>query len=545
MSLNLTNFQVFWKSVLEEDPDRAVCKVPGESSAQLLSFRAAAIYRRALRFASGFHQELHLVAGDRVALLIDDPADLAVALHGCWLPGFVPIPLSQDLSDDEIVTLLNNLSVKVVVFPPAMSARVAGMFKRTFSTKDWVVTSGGMGAASGGMVRKLDEILAGNPAAELPDSLVSEEDCQGLIVLSRGTIAAARGASFSQTSVLKAAQAMTRFHPGAETGFARSLLPLQTLASLLLNFVTPLLGGGFSVVSHDFDLKNFWDRVRTEGLTHVLVSQDQLREIVRRGKLRSWVAPTGLTIGLIASSPISSELLATFEKRFGFPVVPTYYLTEAGGLVTAFPKTEDGVYCSKWLYDYYLPSSGVPVPGVEIVIADLEGRALKEEVLGEILVRSDQSMSAYAGTQAGEAYFGQKSLLHTGDEGFYVRDQAGQKHVFATGRLSELIIRNNQRINPSRIETMIADIDGVEFAKVVGFPNLHSGYEVGAYVVPLKTSNVGDEKIMRKLRDALDWVECPKVILMGLRPPEGAFPSRAELVPLFSKYYSVDYSRGE
>lgn len=546
LDLPYTNLQNAWVKILEQRPDDAVVKVPVAQATEFLSFKVLSLYRRALRVANAFTQELGLAAGDGVAILTDDPHDFTLAVHGCWLGRLVAFPLDLGYPDDLIVSLLNNCNIKAVLFPPAASARVASMFDRSFSVAHWLVTGSSTIGGRGSAVRRFEEVVvAATGAGDTPPG-ITDEDCLALTIVSPGHGGKQKGISYTQSQLLHSGMVSAHLYPPDEEyeDLVWCPIPRTTLSGLVQNILTPLFSSAPTLIDHFEDFRGFWDKIRRDDITHVAMTQAQLREVNKRGKTRSWLAPDTLRIVLFSHKPYSSELLATFEKRFSIPIQTVYNISEGGGVLTSFPTKNDPEYINRWMYDYRIPSSGIAVPGVDLKIVDLDGTEVGEEELGQVIVRTDQVMKGYVGTTPGEAYFGQQGFLFTGDEGFFVVDEEENRHIFVTGRLSELIIRNNQRVNPAHIDNLLYGIKGVDFALTVGFRNSYTGHEVGAFVVPTRTAKISETDILTALRQNLDWYECPKVIVMGDRRDISDSPGRSEFEGRFEEFYHRDFSIG-
>jgi acyl-CoA synthetase (AMP-forming)/AMP-acid ligase II len=131
-------------------------------------------------------------------------------------------------------------------------------------------------------------------------------------------------------------------------------------------------------------------------------------------------------------------------------------------------------------------------------------------------------------------------FVRTGDEGFYVKDADGQTHIFIVGRINDVIERQGERISPGRITNIVSSLKEVESVVVLGFPNRHVGYEVGAYVIPIPAAQIGEKALRQKLLQKLDWEDCPKVIIFGNRE-KGGLPDKDELIKQFDRFYEINY----
>lgn len=535
-----------WQGALDKHSKDEFLKIPIENN-QVLNYQFGTFYRRAIRIANAFHIDLKCAEGERVAILTGCGNDLALLYHGLWLGRFVVAPVELGLPIDYLCKYLNEIEATVVVFPPEGSAKIASLFSKVPSVRSWVVTgkSSHLGQSSG--MKKLDELIM-QATAELPAHCESEKDGDALIVMGRGTTGDPVGVKFSHHQLVAASKIAAQASAGKDPVQDKSALSWSTLSwkglnGLMFTFIAPLISGIPVLVNADFEMRKFWEHLQSDGITTAVISQEDLRTITRRGKGRVWVPPASLNLLVLSHSVLSSSLFATFEKRFNVAVRSCYSITEAGGIVSVFPSNQTPEYVDQWLYDYDVPSSGVPVKGVEIVVCDLSGAELEDQVLGEIWVKASHGMSGYASSSGKDTELGEDGFLRTGDEGFIAIDENGKSHVFVVGRVSELIDRNNVRVSPSRIDNELFNIRGIDYACAVGFPNVATGYEIGAYVIANPAARLNEKDLLRLLREQLDWSECPKVILFGKRLGDEDPPSREQVAPLFDQFYDVNFNQ--
>jgi acyl-CoA synthetase (AMP-forming)/AMP-acid ligase II len=108
-----------------------------------------------------------------------------------------------------------------------------------------------------------------------------------------------------------------------------------------------------------------------------------------------------------------------------------------------------------------------------------DGETLGPGQPGELLIRGAAGFTEYLNQLAQTAQVLREGWIHTGDGGWLDEDGA----LTVTGRISGMIISGNENIWPEEIETVIADMPGIEQVAVVGVPSERWGQEVCAYVV--------------------------------------------------------------
>lgn len=542
---NFASIQAAWRSFEKERPNQDFLKIPSLDSERYTSYKVGTFYKRISRLCSAFRSALRIKPGETVAIMTEQPQDMALLFHSIWLGCYTALPVDMTLSDERIVELFKLTKVSVAVFPLEMAARVASLISRCPGVKHWLVCGTSSFLPSNSGMKKLDELMASTAgfADEFDDK--GAANFPALITFTKGSSAQPAGVMFTQAQLVAAAESASRIYPKDPIGeSAWSLILPRNLNGIVQAFLAPLFTGIPVVLNFNYELKDFWDLVQANAVTFALMTQTEMRYINRRGKTRNWTAPAKFGVGLFSNEVISAELIANFEKRFAFGVNSCYSQTEAGGVVSAFPSGESAEYNRKYLYDYDVPSSGIIVPGMELQIQDKFGEALAVDEVGEIVIKSSQCMKAYYATSPGTAYFGSDGWLHTGDEGFIKLDEQGRQHLFVTGRFEEFIMRGMERVNLGLLDTMLLEIKGVDFARAVGFPNSHTGVEIGAFVQPLRASNVSKKEIMAALREKLPWSECPKVLIVAENGKVERKPKRQELVALFDQYNSEEFVEG-
>jgi fatty-acyl-CoA synthase len=140
-------------------------------------------------------------------------------------------------------------------------------------------------------------------------------------------------------------------------------------------------------------------------------------------------------------------------------------------------------------------SSGCPVPGTRVVVADEEGGDLPEGRVGRILLSSDSMMNGYLNAPGVAADGPRPGLLDTGDLGFMLGGE-----LFVTGRAKDVIIIAGRNYHPQPFELAAATVDGVRpgGTAAIGLPDAERGTEQLEIVVETKHHN--DEVRAQEMR---------------------------------------------
>jgi long-chain acyl-CoA synthetase len=194
---------------------------------------------------------------------------------------------------------------------------------------------------------------------------------------------------------------------------------------------------------------------------------------------------SGVRLMLSGSAPLSTELVDSFVDRTGVAVHQGYGLTEAAPVVTS-------TLCSATVK---AGSVGAALPGISIRLVDEAGRPPEGEDSGEIHVRGDNLFSGYwpDGVDGPDA----EGWFATGDVGFL----DGDGDLFLVDRLKELVIVSGFNVYPIEVEDVIAEVDGVAEAAVIGAPDELTGERVIAYVRQVTGASLAAEELEAAVRE--------------------------------------------
>jgi len=135
---------------------------------------------------------------------------------------------------------------------------------------------------------------------------------------------------------------------------------------------------------------------------------------------------------------------------------------------------------------------GATLPGIEIRLADEHGVEPEEDDDGEILIRGDNLFSGYwpDGVDGPD----DDGWWPTGDVGYV--DETG--NLFLIDRLKDLVIVSGFNVYPSEVEDVIAELDAVAQAAVIGVEDELTGEAVVAYVRPV--DEVDPDELVERVR---------------------------------------------
>jgi acyl-CoA synthetase (AMP-forming)/AMP-acid ligase II len=211
---------------------------------------------------------------------------------------------------------------------------------------------------------------------------------------------------------------------------------------------------------------------------------------------------TSLRFAVTGAAVIPVVLIERMQKELDFDVVLTAYgLTEANGFGTMCRADDDAVTVAT--------TSGRPIADFELRI---DGAALSGEEgpgAGEVLLRGPNVMLGYLDDpEATAAAIDADGWLHTGDVGTV--DDKGNLRI--TDRLKDMYICGGFNVYPAEVEQVLARLDGVVEAAVIGVPDKRLG-EVGkAFIVTKTDAALDEETVIAYTRQYLANFKAPRSV---------------------------------
>ncbi|CAN5514936.1 3-((3aS,4S,7aS)-7a-methyl-1,5-dioxo-octahydro-1H-inden-4-yl)propanoate--CoA ligase FadD3 [soil metagenome] len=201
---------------------------------------------------------------------------------------------------------------------------------------------------------------------------------------------------------------------------------------------------------------------------------------------------TSLRFAVTGAAVVPVVLIERMQSELDIDIVLTAYgLTEASGFGTMCRADDDAFTVAT--------TCGRP-------IADFE---LRIDGTGEVLLRGPNVMLGYLDDPAATtAAIDADGWLHTGDIGTV--DSAGNLSI--TDRLKDMYICGGFNVYPAEIEQVLARLDGVAEAAVIGVPDTRLG-EVGkAFVVAKPGVTLDQDTVIAYTREHLANFKTPRSV---------------------------------
>lgn len=425
----------------------------------------AELERDTARIANGI-AALGLEPGERIAILMDNSLEMALAIFGILRSGCVAVPLNVSVTDAAVGAMIEDARVRAVFASGAHCARIDAL------AHVWSRVAAAVRVAHlspGPPWIELAPWCAQQSSAAPRIALSPQAECN--IIYSSGTTGVPKGIVHTHRCRLNWAVdcALTlRYRSDCVTLCSLGLFSNISWVAMLC---TVLVGGTVVIMPH-FAAAGCAALIERERVTHGNFVPLQLERLLALPELGRHDLGSLDTI-MCCGSPLPLTVKREFPRRTGATLIELYGLTE--GLCTILAPED---------FEAKTASVGKPFLGTDLRIIDEEGRELPAEAVGEIVGVSPLLMQGYNNrdeASAGATWEGPdgRRWLRTGDLGYLDADG----FLYVVDRKKDMILSGAQNVYPADIEQVIATHPDVAEVAVVAARSARWGETPVAVVV--------------------------------------------------------------
>jgi long-chain acyl-CoA synthetase len=425
----------------------------------------------AVRDESGTHtySELAVSAGalagflakttDRgfIGLMLPAGAGFVASFYGTLLAGKSVVPINFLLSDNEIAHVIADSGIDTIVTIPQLK----GKFKAEGIK---VVDLAELAKIPAAMRPPPEQIMAA-VKSRLP---VHKPDDTAVLMYTSGTSGLPKGVMLTFGNLQSDVDACIKHALLQNKHKFLGVIPLFHSFGMTAMMIAPVQLGAEVIYMARFSAVGALNAVREHGVSLMFGVPSMLAAIAH---LKSAVADDFKSIYAMISGgePLPAQVRETFQQRFNLTIYEGYGLTETSPVVALNvpQRHREG-------------SVGIPVPGVEVKIADDNGNALLIGQSGEIWLRGPMIMKGYHNLPKDtKAALTPDKFFKTGDLGKVDPDG----FLYITGRKKDLIIVAGEKVVPREVEEILTQHPAVAEAAVVGKKDSGRGEMVVAFVI--------------------------------------------------------------
>jgi acyl-CoA synthetase (AMP-forming)/AMP-acid ligase II len=275
-------------------------------------------------------------------------------------------------------------------------------------------------------------------------------------------------------------------------------------------WLASLLTGATIVPVPVFDVPTVLSLVESERITVLPGPPTLYRSILDHPERDAFDLHT-LRVAVTGAADIPVALIREMRAELPFrSILVGYGLTEAGTCTGSRP--DDDV-------ETIATTAGRAMDGLDVIVADGEGREVERGTTGELLVRGYGVMQGYLDDpEATAAAIDERGFLHTGD--LATMDARG--YVRIVGRSKDMLIVGGFNVYPAEVENALLAHDAVGQVAVIGVPDERMGEVAMAYVVPAPGRALDPGAIIGWARERLANYKAPRHVVVVAELPTNA-----------------------
>lgn len=505
---------------LDEDLRRAAAVAPDHEV--VVAGEQRMTYAELDAAASALAARLHTLGverGDRVALVLPNGIEAAVAIYGVLRAGAAFTPLNPTIKADKLRYVLRDCEAAAVICDDALVALVQEARGEAPSVRHVLDATASEQRPALGSHR---EHCPGRFPPSAPPAPPLSVDLAAIVYTS-GSTGRPKGVTLTHANMAFAAGSIVEYLAMTSDDRVLCVVPLSFdygLYQLLMCVrvgATLVLERGFAFAGR---LVELLERERITGLPGVPTIFQVLVSVGRGLAERELPCLRYLSNTGAALPPATiAEIRAIFP---GARLYSMYGLTECKR-VSYLPPDQ---------LDVRPESVGIPIPGTEAWVEDDEGRRLPAGEIGELVVRGAHVMQGYWNDHEATAErlrpgrWPWERVLATGD--LFRQDEDGYLHF--VGRRDDIIKSRGEKVAPREVEAVLHAAAGVHMAAVIGVPDRLLGQAIVAYVVPHDGAELQPTALRRHCAERLeDYMVPARVELREVLPttPNGKIDHRA------------------
>ena len=426
--------------------------------------------------AAAYLESVGLRAGDRLAVLSGNSAEVLFAFFGVGRLGAIFVPLNTRLAPPELAAIVERARPSMVFYSGEYAAlaealRPAFAGARTLTRMDSVET----------------------PRRRRPPV---DEDAPQMLLFTSGTTGRPKGAVLPHRMLLwNAINFAARDLLPSDTVLAHS--PMFYTAGLNVYALPALFAGGTVVLARGWNTDEMFDLIERERVTVFFGVPTQLLMFTNSPRFET--ADLGsLRYVISGGAPCPAALIERLVER-GLAYRQGMGLTEVGPSCFSL-EPRDALR---------KPGSiGFPNIAMEARIVDGEGHDLGAGEVGELALRSPAMCSGYWEDPEATAAAIRGGWFFTGD--LARRDTEG--YYYIVDRKKDMFISGGENVYPAEVEHVLAGHPAVYEVSVVGVPDAKWG-EVGCAAVVLRPgAQCAETDLLRFCEGRLARFKIPKSV---------------------------------
>ena len=448
------------------------------------------------RIAAGLVR-IGVKAGDRVALLFTNCADIVFCYFACFKVGAIAVPINARFQPPEVIYTLEHTQALVLIGQAQLCGAILPLRDQLSHLSHIYVADGPLPGA---------EALSDLYGERDGDAVGANSGGDGVAALlyTSGTTAKPKGVIHTHATLLQQTANLIDGFGEAAYAVTAIVAPLYHIGGFSLQMLPATQVGGAIWIMPRFD------------------PEMALRTLAESRATLFFGLPTH--INMMANVPDAQEYdLGSLRRCIsGGDCVPLALQTRFRELFGVF--VDEGCGMTEVLTTYQpglagrrAGSIGKPIGDVRIRLEDAEGREVPAGKVGEMVIFSGALTPGYWNDPQATAAAIRNGGMHSGD--LARRDDDG--FLWFEGRIKDIIIRGGSNIAPGEVEDALYSHPAVYEAGVVGVPDAELGAKVRAYIALKPGRRTTEAELIAWCGERLAAYKVPESIVIADRLPQG------------------------
>jgi crotonobetaine/carnitine-CoA ligase len=480
---------------LEADPDGEYLDVCGTK------LTAAEVASTAYRIAASL-RDFGVRPGDRVATLIENSAESALAWWGVVCAGAIAVPVNTAYKGEYLRHQLHDSGSRVLFVEADLADRAAAVVD-DLDALHHVVTIGTRGAVANATTHAWDDVLTTDAAR--PDVEVRPSDL-ATFIYTGGTTGPSKGCMLSHNYHEALSRQIGVCWERTADDVVWTPLPLFHFNAIVTAVLGPLVFGGRSAIYRRFSVSNFWSEMNRVGATvtstlgtmaYLLAHDSDRPEMPRSG------APEANdTLRLIGAAPLPVEVDEVIRSRFGIETFSgAYGVTEASLISWQPPGVRNRPNAAGVVNDEYF----------DVRTFDDDDNEVARGTEGEIVVRPKRPhvmFEGYWGRPEATVTTSRNWWYHTGDIGVIDDD----RYLYFVDRKADYLRRRGENISSFEVERILMGHGSIADVAVHAVPSEMTEDDLKVTATLKDGASLTEEELFRWCIVELPYFALPRYI---------------------------------
>ena len=442
-----------------------------------------------------------ILAGDRVAYLSPNTAEMLIAHFAVPLAQAVLVAINTRLSSIEILYILNHSGAKMLVVDDSLLGVIEPILASTETVTEVIVI--GDQPVDPDVLLDYPTLLDRGSSEPLPWRV--DDELQAISInYTSGTTGQPKGVQYTHRGAyLNALTEIIHSRHSPDSVYLWTLPMFHCNGWCTTWAVTAI--GGTHVGLRAVEPAEIWRLIKSEGVTHFNAAPTVLISLANHVDAEPFSGSMTVTT---AGAPPSPTIISQMEQ-LGATIVHVYGLTETYGphTICEYQPAWDG----SEQRTTFLARQGVAYIGVDpIRVVDEQMIDVPRDgtTMGEVVMRGNNVMASYYDDPQATAEAFRGGWFHSGDVAVWHDDG----YIELRDRSKDIIISGGENISTIEVEQAVMAFPGVLEAAVVAAPHEKWGERPKAYVVAKPGIEIDPAAVIEFVKGRIARYKAPDVV---------------------------------